>query len=60
MTEWKEFSELNLPLMKKRANGSILIDLRNMFTVDAAVGAGFEYWCIGRDSVLPSLAVAAE
>lgn len=60
MTEWEEFSELNLPLMKKRANGSILIDLRNMFTVDAAVGAGFEYWCIGRDCVRPSVAVAAE
>lgn len=61
MTEWKEFRDLNLTLLKKNASGSTLIDLRNIFAVEAAVAAGFDYVCIGRDSTdVPEIAAAAE
>jgi UDPglucose 6-dehydrogenase len=61
MTEWKEFRDLNLTLMKRSAKGATLIDLRNIFAIEAAEAAGFEYVCIGRDSTdVREIAAAAE
>jgi len=50
MTEWKQFAALNLDRLRDCASGSTLVDLRNIFTADAATRAGFEYWCIGKKS----------
>jgi UDPglucose 6-dehydrogenase len=48
MTEWKQFASLNLDRLRDCAAGLTLIDLRNIFTAEAAARAGFDYWCIGK------------
>ena len=47
LTEWNEFRALNLAHLKDLMSGDALIDLRNIFTPEAAAGAGFRYHGIG-------------
>jgi UDPglucose 6-dehydrogenase len=62
LTEWTEFKELNLNQLRARVAAPLLVDLRNMLAEDAAVDAGFHYWCIGRKNGAPTVhqAIAAE
>lgn len=62
LTEWPEFKELNLSKLRTRVATPLLVDLRNMLAEEAAVDAGFEYWCIGRKNGVPVAhqALAAE
>ena len=48
VTEWPEFTGLNLNELARRMNKAVLIDGRNLFPPDAAREAGFEYAGIGR------------
>jgi len=48
VTEWPEFTGLNLKQLASRMNKAVLIDGRNVFSADAAREAGFEYAGIGR------------
>ncbi len=48
VTEWPEFSGLNLKQLAGRMNKAVLIDGRNLFPPEAARAAGFEYAGIGR------------
>ena len=48
VTEWDEFRALDLGAIKKRMNGSALVDLRNIYEADEAARAGFTYSGIGR------------
>ena len=51
LTEWNEFRALDLPRVKTLLKAPLLIDLRNIYTLDEARNAGFEYHSIGRDVV---------
>ncbi len=48
VTEWPEFSDLNLADLASRMNSAVLIDGRNLFHPEKARLAGFEYSGIGR------------
>jgi UDPglucose 6-dehydrogenase len=50
VTEWPEFTGLNLKQLAARMNKAVLIDGRNIFQADAAREAGFEYAGIGRST----------
>jgi UDPglucose 6-dehydrogenase len=48
VTEWPEFSALNLAELASRMERPVMIDGRNLFHPDQAVAAGFDYAGIGR------------
>ena len=48
VTEWPEFTGLDLKQLAQRMNKPVLIDGRNIFLADAAREAGFEYAGVGR------------
>src|SRR5689334_19160186 len=48
VTEWAEFTQLDLPLVARSMQQRVLIDGRNFFDPDAARRAGFDYSGIGR------------
>ena len=50
VTEWPEFSELDLAGMARSMRGSLLVDGRNFFEPEAARRAGLVYEAIGRPS----------
>ena len=48
LTEWPDFKMLDLLQAGKAMRNRVLVDLRNMFDVDKALQAGFDYYPIGR------------
>jgi UDPglucose 6-dehydrogenase len=48
VTEWREFRDLDLHELAQLMATPILVDGRNIFRVEAAVAAGFDYTGIGR------------
>jgi UDPglucose 6-dehydrogenase len=48
ITEWNEFRALDLSRMKAAMRAPIMVDLRNIYSVDVASAAGFEYTSVGR------------
>ncbi|WP_075222079.1 UDP-glucose dehydrogenase family protein [Acuticoccus yangtzensis] len=48
VTEWNEFRALDLCRMKAVMRGDALVDLRNIYTAEAAERAGLTYRSIGR------------
>jgi UDPglucose 6-dehydrogenase len=48
VTEWREFSGLDLAELARLMASPILIDGRNFFVPEAALAAGFDYSGIGR------------
>jgi UDPglucose 6-dehydrogenase len=48
VTEWPEFTRLNLTEMAARMNNPVLVDGRNLFDPEKARDAGFAYSGIGR------------
>ena len=53
ITEWNEFSALDLARIKKLLNSPVMIDLRNIYQPQEMEKAGFTYHSIGRVSVKP-------
>jgi UDPglucose 6-dehydrogenase len=54
LTEWNEFRALDLRQMAKRMAAPRMADLRNMYSCDLAIDAGFEaYVAMGRKSRVP-------
>jgi len=51
LTEWNEFRALDLPRVKSLLSNPLMIDLRNIYTLDEARNAGFQYHSVGRDIV---------
>jgi len=47
-TEWPEFRSLDLPRLRRAMNGTVMVDLRNLFSAKAASGSGFIYHGVGR------------
>ena len=48
MTEWNEFRAIDLNLLKEKMRGNALVDLRNVYSPQAAREAGLDYSSIGR------------
>ena len=48
ITEWNQFRLLNLEKCKGLLNEPVLVDLRNVYSPDAARELGFDYYCVGR------------
>jgi len=48
LTEWDEFTGLDLERIRKAMANPIIVDGRNVFTPAAVSGIGFEYYSIGR------------
>ena len=62
LTEWSEFGQINLAKLRSRVAAPLLVDLRNLLSEEAAMAAGFDYWCIGRKNGVPMVnqSLAAE
>jgi hypothetical protein len=54
VTEWPEFTELDLGELASRMRGTLLVDGRNFLDVEAARAAGLAYEGIGRPGVTAS------
>lgn len=50
VTEWNEFRSLDLERTKDLLSSPIIVDLRNIYSPDDIIRAGFSYHCIGRKS----------
>ena len=48
ITEWNEFRALDFNRLKQTMKQPVLVDLRNIYTLDEARNAGFEYTSVGR------------
>ena len=48
VTEWAEFSKIDLKALAFRMHRAVMIDGRNIFQPELAIAAGFEYTGIGR------------
>lgn len=52
-TEWKEFANVDLSMIKEKMTTPIIFDGRNMFNPETMGQLGFRYHSIGRSSVPP-------
>ena len=48
ITEWNEFRALDLKRLKSTMKAPVLVDLRNIYTLEEAINAGFAYTSVGR------------
>lgn len=51
LTEWKEFSALDLPRIKQLLNYPIVLDGRNLYTPEGMARAGLNYYSVGRSAL---------
>ena len=56
-TEWPQFLSLDLPRLRERMRGRLLVDGRNLFDPARVRAAGFEYVGVGRRSSSPDVLV---
>src|SRR5271166_1658597 len=50
ITEWDEFRALDLKRVKAALSQPIMVDLRNIYSIETMKSLGFHYVCIGRHS----------
>lgn len=48
LTEWNQFRNMNIELIKTRMTGNVFFDLRNIYDQAAMSACGFNYYSIGR------------
>ncbi|BDX00714.1 UDP-glucose dehydrogenase family protein [Maricaulis maris] len=48
ITEWNEFRALDMKRLKSTMKAPVLVDLRNIYTLEEATNAGFAYTSVGR------------
>jgi UDPglucose 6-dehydrogenase len=53
-TEWEEFANVDLAIVKEKMTTPIVFDGRNLFDPDTMQKLGFRYHSIGRKSVTPA------
>jgi UDPglucose 6-dehydrogenase len=53
LTEWEEFSALDLNRLRQQLKYPIVIDGRNLYDPDAMAAQGFTYYSVGRAAALP-------
>jgi len=51
MTEWNQFRNLDLGRIKSAMKSPNFFDLRNVYAPDKMKSMGFNYYCVGRNSV---------
>lgn len=51
ITEWQEFKDADLNIVKSRMRLPIIVDGRNIFEPGLMEDEGFEYYCIGRNNL---------
>ena len=51
LTEWSEFKELDLKKIRDIMSNSIIVDLRNMFSLKEMEDLNFEYHSVGRNTI---------
>jgi UDPglucose 6-dehydrogenase len=56
LTDWAEFSDLDIFQMKQRLRRPVVLDARNMFDCDAMKEMGLTYICVGRPADRNSIA----
>jgi UDPglucose 6-dehydrogenase len=59
LTEWKEFSDLDLNRIRLRLKHPVVIDGRNLYSTDRMTSAGLIYYSIGRAVGVRELTCAA-
>jgi UDPglucose 6-dehydrogenase len=59
VTEWTQFRALDLARLKKKMAGSVMIDLRNVYTPQEVEACGFIYVGVGRGASLVTIATPA-
>lgn len=52
-TEWAEFANVDLAIVKEKMTTPIIFDGRNLFDPETMAKLGFHYHSIGRASVTP-------
>ncbi|MEP6777032.1 MAG: UDP-glucose/GDP-mannose dehydrogenase family protein [Chthoniobacterales bacterium] len=52
-TEWSEFANVDLAVVKEKMNTPIVFDGRNLFDPETMAKLGFQYHSIGRERVTP-------
>ncbi len=57
VTEWDEFRALDLEQVKARLTGGVIVDLRNIYTIEEMTLAGLSYFSVGRPATVPGPAV---
>jgi len=50
MTEWNQYRGLDLKAAQTKMRGKVFIDLRNVYEPDEMKNAGFDYYCVGRQT----------
>ncbi len=53
LTDWAEFAELDLAKVGKALRYPIIVDGRNLYSLTKMREAGFQYYSVGRPSILP-------
>ena len=48
LTEWSIYRGMDMKKILQQMSGNTLIDLRNVYEIDAMKAIGFDYHCIGR------------
>jgi UDPglucose 6-dehydrogenase len=48
LTEWPEFSDIDLDVISQLMNHKVILDFRNMLNKEKAISKGFKYQSIGR------------
>jgi UDPglucose 6-dehydrogenase len=59
LTEWEEFSHLDLPRLRQELKYPIVIDGRNLYDPTLMAAQGFTYYSVGRAAAHPEAAPAA-
>ncbi len=55
-TEWSEFRAPNYDVLKRALKHRVVVDGRNLWKPSELAAQGFHYYCIGRQTLAPSLA----
>jgi UDPglucose 6-dehydrogenase len=50
LTEWREFCQTDLAMVKQKMNEAVIFDGRNQYNPQKMRELGFEYYCIGRST----------
>ena len=50
MTEWNQYRGLDLKAAQTKMRGQVFVDLRNVYEPDEMKNAGFDYYCVGRQT----------
>ena len=53
LTEWSEFSNLDLARLRRQMRLPVIVDGRNLYRPEVMEAAGFVYYSIGRSAVFP-------